>query len=351
MTNRLLILSAASLIVFSCKKVTELPQVTTSNPIITDSSAVLYGDVTFTGGDNKTKRGFCWSTSPNPTTNDVSILATSDGIGAYSVEINSLLDANTVYYAKSFAENKLGKVYGNEITFKSGYGNPNGAFVNQNGCVECDNYAVGDTFLLNENYYSVVDNDLLQSMISSGDSLKYACTSKLTYLNHIGNHNQDISSWDVSNVTDMSFAFYNASSFNQDIGNWDVSNVTDMTRIFHSASSFNQDIGNWDVSNVTNMIHAFDDASSFNQDLGNWDVSDVTDMWGMFWGASSFNQDIGDWDVSSVSTMTSMFWNASSFNQDLTEWCVQNIPTLPNNFSTNSGLSASNHPIWGTCPP
>ncbi|HIC83110.1 MAG TPA: BspA family leucine-rich repeat surface protein, partial [Candidatus Marinimicrobia bacterium] len=40
--------------------------------------------------------------------------------------------------------------------------------------------------------------------------------------------NQDISSWDVSSVTDMSYMFYNATVFNRDIGSWDVSSVTDM---------------------------------------------------------------------------------------------------------------------------
>ena len=35
--------------------------------------------------------------------------------------------------------------------------------------------------------------------------------------------------------------------FNQDISSWDVSNVTDMRGMFER-SSFNQDISSWDVS-------------------------------------------------------------------------------------------------------
>ena len=38
-------------------------------------------------------------------------------------------------------------------------------------------------------------------------------------------------SWDVSNVTDMSFMFCD-SEFNGDISNWNVSNVTDMSYMF-----------------------------------------------------------------------------------------------------------------------
>ena len=39
-------------------------------------------------------------------------------------------------------------------------------------------------------------------------------------------------------------------SFNQDISNWDVSNVTDMNYMFTNAKKFNQDISSWDVNNV-----------------------------------------------------------------------------------------------------
>ncbi len=44
--------------------------------------------------------------------------------------------------------------------------------------------------------------------------------------------NQDISSWNVSNVTYMSWIFY-GSKFNQNISSWDVSNVVDMSLMFN----------------------------------------------------------------------------------------------------------------------
>ena len=51
---------------------------------------------------------------------------------------------------------------------------------------------------------------------------------------YVYSFNQDISTWDVSNVTNMEAMFENATAFNQDIGNWDVSNVTDMSVCFFS---------------------------------------------------------------------------------------------------------------------
>jgi surface protein len=65
------------------------------------------------------------------------------------------------------------------------------------------------------------------------------------------NFNQDISKWDVSNVTDMDLMFKN-SKFNRDISNWNVSNVTSMFYMFYE-SEFGGEISEWNVSNVTNM--------------------------------------------------------------------------------------------------
>ena len=165
--------------------------------------------------------------------------------------------------------------------------------------------------------------------------------------------NQDISSWDVSSVSNMSAMFFYASSFNQDIGGWDVSNVINMRQMFHRAENFNQNISSWDVSKVEQMYLMFSYAFLFNQDISAWNVSNVTDMSYMFSSATAFNQDISAWDVSSCaqgSNMGYMFQGASSFNQDISSWCVTNIVSEPYNFSTDSALSASNKPVWGTCP-
>ena len=104
-----------------------------------------------------------------------------------------------------------------------------------------------------------------------------------TYFKYI-----DISSWDVSKVTDMNRMFYMCKELKSvgDISKWDVSKVTDMNSMFYGCTYFNQDISSWDVSNVISMSYMFAWCESFNQDLSNWNVSKVRFRGGAFTGCS-----------------------------------------------------------------
>jgi surface protein len=45
--------------------------------------------------------------------------------------------------------------------------------------------------------------------------------------------------WNTKSLTDMANMFADAKSFNQNINTWDISNVRDLTAVFWGATSFN----------------------------------------------------------------------------------------------------------------
>ena len=198
----------------------------------------------------------------------------------------------------------------------------------ENGTCKFTNVTAGDTAIIDGVTYTAVDNSTISLEIRSGNA--NLCTTLVTAMNSM---------------------FSSASAFNQDIGSWDVSNVTIMANMFDLATAFNQDIGSWNTSNITNMDQIFRGAEVFNQDIGSWNTSSVTNMQGVFSGANAFNQDIGDWNTSNVTYyMQDVFSGATAFNQDLTGWCVTNITSEPFSFAENSALTDANKPVWGTCP-
>ena len=152
-----------------------------------------------------------------------------------------------------------------------------------------------------------------------------------------GVFNNDISKWDVSNVTGMSGMFFGCSVFAQDISSWDVSKVTDMSQMF--VSSKIQDIGSWDVGNVTNMSAMFA-YSYYNIQLEfeNWDVSKVTNMSGMFWGNRNDSNEIkiASWDVSNVTDMSRMFGGVGGRKakiDDISNWDPSKVTNMKSMFS------------------
>ncbi|MDA9669975.1 BspA family leucine-rich repeat surface protein, partial [Flavobacteriaceae bacterium] len=218
----------------------------------------------------------------------------------------------------------------------------------ENNTCKCPNATVGDSTTISGTLYTAVSNSTIAGQIAAGNV--NLCTTLVTSMigngtaadsdryNFFNNNsfNSDISFWDTSSVTDMSFMFYRASSFDQDIGNWDTSNVTIFRGMFEYALAFNQNIGGWDVSNGVNMQAMLKQTYAFNNggsdSIKNWDVSNVSDMGGMFRLAISFNQDIGDWNTSSCTSMQSLFDGASAFNKDIGDWDTSNVTHFGNMF-------------------
>jgi probable HAF family extracellular repeat protein/surface protein len=168
-----------------------------------------------------------------------------------------------------------------------------------------------------------------------------------------------MSDWNTTQVTNMSFAFEGRTSSGIDgnftgnqtyetVSNWNTKLVVNMTGMFQNATYFNGDLSAWLTSfRLTNVSYMFDNATNF-QGIGllNWRPSLVTNMSYMFNNATLFQEDLSSWGtrLTRVTNMDFMFHNAISFlGFGLQTWTINQPPrttTIARMF-LNSGVPAN----------
>lgn len=100
---------------FTTQSAAVLPTVSTIQATnITPFSATTGGYVMEDGGSSVFERGVVYSTSGNPTTDDIKIPDIGMGTGSYFADITGLNESST-YYIRAYAINEVGIAYGNEI--------------------------------------------------------------------------------------------------------------------------------------------------------------------------------------------------------------------------------------------
>ena len=132
--------------------------------------------------------------------------------------------------------------------------------------------------------------------------------------------------------------FYYCSSLTSlDLSNWDTSKVTKMSWMFYYCSSLTTlDVSYFDTSNVTDMDYMFRRCSKLTSlDLSNWDTSNVTKMGSMFYYCSSLTTIcVGDeWSTDEVTSSSYMFYKdtklvgAVSYNSSKVDASMANWKT------------------------
>jgi hypothetical protein len=113
---------------------------------------------------------------------------------------------------------------------------------------------------------------------------------------------------------------------------------------YYSENSCNKDISTWDVSRITDMSNLFSSKSmeqfNYNLDISAWDMSKVTTVAGMFASFIDFNGQISGWNLGKVTSAAKMFEGALAFNQNLCRWNC----TLPKNANVQSMFLSTSCP-------
>lgn len=207
----------------------------------------------------------------------------------------------------------------------------------------------------------------------------------------------DVSSFDTSNVNDMSFMFElmhnlveltglenfevsNVTTFTHfmnddmalesipDLSGWNISNkCTDLSNMLSyvgyqagkkdsSVWPTNVDYSNWVVDNVTDMSYLFTNAFNITTlDLSNWNTGNVTDMSHMFEMKDSTVRSklatisgVEDFDVRKVKDMDSMFYNCLSLTSDnsFVDWRPYALETLCDAFYACKKLNLHDFDDW-----
>ena len=171
----------------------------------------------------------------------------------------------------------------------------------------------------------------------------------------------DVSNWDTSNVTNMSYMFSGCTYLTSiDVSKWNTSNVTDMTYMFGSILSdyggpnnylvFNNiNLNNINTSNVTNMSYMFCGCNKLTDiDVSGFDTSKVAYMGGIFNVCSSLTTlDVSNWDTSNVTDMTRLFNQCSSLTYvDVSNFDTSKVNYMDNIFYSCKKLSALDLSNW-----
>lgn len=159
-----------------------------------------------------------------------------------------------------------------------------------------------------------------------------------------------LDSWDTSSLTTLHRTFTGASSMNADLGNWSISKVITLTGTFDKATLFTgSGIDLWITSSVIKMRDTFKEAGVMDAHLGGWDVAKVATLYHTFYGARAFRgRGLDSWRTSAVTGMSATFAYAGEMNAELSKWSVDNVTTLERTFRSASKFTGKGLSSWIT---
>jgi len=95
---------------------------------------------------------------------------------------------------------------------------------------------------------------------------------------------QDLNSWDTSNVETMNQMFQECQQFNGDIYSWDTTNVVNMSQMLYNCDLFDQSLAAWSIANVSNFTNFMKNATGLS--TSNYDATLIA------WQAGGHDNDI-----------------------------------------------------------
>ena len=137
-----------------------------------------------------------------------------------------------------------------------------------------------------------------------------------------------LNKFNTSKVTDMQYMFKNSYATTLDVSNFDTSNVTNMSSMFDGSYAATLDLSSFDTSKVTNMYYMFEGSRATTIDVSSFDTSKVTDMQYMFKNSYATTLDVSNFDTSNVTNMSSMFDGSYAATLDLSSFDTSKVTNM-----------------------
>ena len=153
----------------------------------------------------------------------------------------------------------------------------------------------------------------------------------------------DVSGWNVSAATDLSYMFYGCGKLKKlDMSGWDVSKVTTTYHMFtdcHSLESL--DFSGWNPVSLTNANGMFNDCRSVKVlDVSNFASANLKDCGQMFESCWSLETIIGleKWNTAKVTNCYEMFTLTKLTELDLSAFDTSSVENTGRMFNSNAAL-------------
>ena len=175
------------------------------------------------------------------------------------------------------------------------------------------------------------NNSLYEVSIGSENGSLEANTNGSGMFSYLDNVDTlDLTGLDTSNMTSMSYMFYNSNSLKSiNLSNFNTSKLLYANNMFNGCTSLESlDLSNFNTSKVTNFSNMFKDCQKMKEiNLSNFDTSSATNFANLFHNCSSLTTlDLSSFNTNKVTYMGSMFYNCSSLTSlDLSNFNTSNV--------------------------
>ncbi|MDR2977690.1 MAG: DUF285 domain-containing protein, partial [Streptococcaceae bacterium] len=131
----------------------------------------------------------------------------------------------------------------------------------------------------------------------------------------------DLSTWDTSNIENMSEMFQHSNIINVDaLANWDVSRVDDFSEMFSSCESLKdvKGLARWNMNIARSTIAMFDNCEQLEDfsALANWNVHNIVNMGSMFSATGIRHLEaLRNWNTENLESVTGIFMSCQNLEE------------------------------------